>query len=743
MRPRLIAACPGRIGAPVQVSGAFAAAVLVLLSACGDSHLTTPPIEMIDYPDAPRGVHVDVYHGTQVADPYRWLEDIGSDETMHWVRAQDSVARVYGDAVLRRHSHIAVRVKELSDYPGVGDFVRRGEYYFYLETSPDLPQPILYAEHHARGTREVVVDPNLLSTDGSIAIGDYSPSPTGDVIAFALVRGGSRYFDWYFKDMKTGAALQDTLLAARIPVGPTTLRNPWTPDGSSFYYTRYADRDRIDETIRPTRLELIHHELGTSHSADTVVYSRPDDFQVRFDGIVTEDGAYLVVHERQEEGEVVLVHDLRRPGSGFQRLAADANATFAFLGGAGSQLFFQTNHDAPRGKVIRVDPSRPEPSEWETVVPQTHETLENGFKFDERLVLMYVEDVNNFVRVHDLRGQLEHRVAIPSGLVWNFYMRYWSGVTGGGGQPVVYIRNLGITSAGTIYRLDLNTGALSVERRSGTPFRIEEYETTQHFVTSRDGVTVPMFVTHRKGLELDGSAPTLLWVYGAFGFTARPYINPKYATFLQLGGVLAMPNIRGGGAYGNDWQAAGSRGNKTRSIEDAVAAAEWLIEQGYTSPSRLVIEGNSAGATVGGGALTQRPDLFGAAILEVPITDMLRAVTLHGGTGWINTFGTPTIESEFDSLYSYSPYHKAVPGVCYPPVFIAAGDLDVTAVPSHAYKMTAALQHANKSCEQENPILLRVDWGTDHGANKPQSNREAEYVAELTFLAEVLDLPER
>lgn len=716
----------------------FIAAAFVLLgcqhsSDVGEAHLA--------YPTTERGSESDSYHGIKVEDPYQWLEEMNSKKTLDWTHKQDSVARNFVEG-LPGYEQIRNRVAELSGHGKVGDYVERGDFYFYIESVPKQPQAVLIAERVETGKRKILVDPNLLSDDGAVAIVDYSPSPSGKLLTYALVNGPSRYYDWRTINVATGEEYSETVSAALLVTGSSAFRNSWTKDEAGYFYKRFSQIDRESPSTTPAGLGLYFHRLGELQVEDVLVFERPDNDNIRFDGVVSDDGTYLVIREYNglPDGDAIFYKELNDANAQFKPLIKGEYASFNFLGNQDSHFWFMTNHSAVNRRIIEVDIQNSSSSRWKELVPEANDALDQAFVFGDRFLLSYLHDAVSFVRIHETNGHFVREVPLPVGLVWNMFMRYWSGFTGGRHEQFAFIRNLGINSAGSIYSLDMNSGDLTMQKRSKTKFRIEDYVTEQVFFNSADGTRIPMFLTHKSGIELDGQHPTLLWAYGAYGFTAQPFFNAKYAAFLEMDGILAMPNIRGGGAYGLDWYESGSRAQKTNTIDDICAASEWLIQNGYTSATKLTLEGNSAGATVVGGALMKRPDLFGAVIMEVPITDMLRAIKFKGGDGWVSTFGTPEIEEEFHALRSYSPYHTVNPEACYPPVFIAAGDKDVTAVPMHAYKLTAALQFAQESCQDASPIILRVDWGTDHGQNKPETNRQAEYVAELTFLHYALKL---
>ncbi|MBZ0114900.1 MAG: prolyl oligopeptidase family serine peptidase [Thermoanaerobaculia bacterium] len=679
---------------------------------------------------------VDTYYGQRVPDPYKWLEEMESEEVKEWARLQDRHARREVES-LPTHAAIAERLRVLNGFKRVGDVVQRAGTRLFLEGGSGRAQPALLARDTASHRATVLFDPLEADPTGELAIADYSLDPSGTRVAVALVEGPSRQFDWIFLDARTGDRLPDRLTDARIGTGRSAARNPWSDDGESFFYTRPLEAGA-------GRSQLLCHRFGTSQQEDVVFFERPDLPGLRFDGLVSTDGSQLVIHQWGESigGEAVVAMDPRSASSVVRHVTGKVAGKLSYLGGRGAQFWFMTDEDAPRKRIVRIDLGVAGSGTRQEIVPESADTLAQAYLFGDRLVLAYLREARNVLQIRSLEGELQFEIELPDGLIFGYSLRYWAGITGSPFEDVVFVRSLGPTSAGSIYQVDLTSGELSIAERSGTPFDMEGFTTEQVHFESDDGTRVPMFLVHRKELSRDQTYPTLLWVYGAYGFTAQPYLNTFNSAWLEMGGILAMPNIRGGGVYGEAWRIAGSRAAKIHSVQDTIAAAQWLVAQGYTSPERLAVFGNSAGATAAGGAMALRPKLFGAGIYEVPVADLLGASRFKGGKDWLDTFGTPDNEAEYRAMRSYSPYQNIDPNSCPIPSFIAAGDQDVTAVPMHAYKLTAALQWATRSCaEDPPPVLLRMDWGTDHGANKPVPNRLAEQAAELAFLSEVLGAP--
>ncbi len=671
--------------------------------------------------------HVDSYHGLQVSDPYRWLEDLDSPEVQAWARAQDREARRWLEGAGQGAAATGL-VEAMSAYRKVGDLVERGEYRFFLAIEPEASEPTLWVQHLRTGQRRPLVSPDASPT----ALVDYAPSPSGERLAYALAAPGERQYTWHFLNVVSGSPLSSLPARGRIATRSVADRNPWSADGARFYYVVEADAKGS-----PARIVRTHP--GSPALPDVVVHEAAETH--RCEAVASPDGAYLVVREWPRGAAGALwIYPLQdqRPRV---RLDAGSDTSLEYVGNSRETFFFLSS-GGTNSRVLRTDLSSDGATDLRPAVAAAAEPLDQAFLFGNHLVLVYSHRARQRIRVHALDGSLRHEVAIPDGLVWNLAMRHWSGFTGDRESRRMFIRSMGITSAGAIHALDLDAGSMRIEVPAGIPLALEDLATEQVTLRSGDGQSVPMFLTHRKGLRRDGSHPVLLFVYGAFGWTARPFINAKYASVLSLGGIHAMPNLRGGGIEGEAWHAAGRGARKGNTILDVIAAAEWLIAEGYTKPGRIALDANSAGSVAAVGALIRRPELFGAAVLEVPIADLLRATDLPGGQAWVDEVGAPVTRADADRLLELSPYHRVDARTCYPPTLITAGDLDTTAVPSHAYKLAAALQHANASCAQPSPVLLRVDWGSDHGANKPEPQRRAEWTAEVAFLARVLGLRE-
>jgi len=660
---------------------------------------------------------VDELFGRRVEDPFRWLERLDDPEVAAWARARDAAARAWlaAEAPL---AAAARAVDAMSAYRKIGDLVERGGRRFYLAVEPGDPAPRLWVEERDGGARRLLVPP----APAPWQLVDYAVSPDGARLAYAVAAPGERDYAWSFLDVASGEPLPGAGARGRIAVRAAGERNPWSADGATFVY---VDAGEPDARRRIVALGVggdalaVLHECDAARRCEAVVGPRDE----------------VVVRESGDDGDTLWLRSLA--GGAPRRLAG--GGSWQYVGAHGRARFLLTDDGAPRRRIVAVDLGVDgAPSPPREVVAESPLPIEQAHLFGGRLVLLVSRAARSEVRIHALDGALERAVTLPDGLVWNLAMRHWSGLTGDPESSTAFVRSLGPTAAGSILALDLAGGALTVAVRADIPLPLEQLASEQVTVPIDGAAPMPMFLVGRRDAPRGEAARVLLFVYGAFGWTARPFLNAKYAAWLDAGGVIAMPNVRGDGVHGPDWHAAGRGINKGSSARDVARAAEWLIAAGRAAPGRIALDANSAGTVAAGAALLARPELFGAALLEVPISDIVRATSLPGGEGWGAELGAPTGRAELDRVLSYSPYHLALAARCPPPTLVTAGDLDTTAVPSHAYKLAAALARAGEGCERRSPALLRVDWGTDHGANKPEPQRRAEWAAELAFLDAVM-----
>jgi len=655
----------------------------------------------VQYPETRKDDQVDDYHGTTVADPYRWLEDDNSAETLAWVSAQNQVTLSYLDQIPYR-SQLKQRLQELYNYPRYGIPSRSGAYYLWSKNDGLQNQSVLYVQEGLNGEPRVLLDPNQLSPDGTVRLMAGEASRDGRYFAYYLSSGGSDWLDGHVLEIETGNALKDDLRWLKV----TGLG--WFGDG--FFYSRYdAPQDGHDLSARNDGHQVYYHRLVTAQADDRLVYEDKTHPQ-RFHTVqTTEDErfAILTVSERGQgkDGNALFFYDLSGQEAVFTPIVAEVtNDRFQVVDNVGDKFLILTNQDAPNGRVVLYDPA----AGWKDVVPETTDTLSSVSTQGGKLFITYARDVTSHPYVYSLEGRMENPIALPG-----------PGTAGGFGgrreDTSAFYAYSSFNYPSTIFRYDIATGESSAFRESAIKgFKAADYETVQVFYTSKDGARVPMFLVHKRGLKLDGNNPTLLYGYGGFNITVAPEFNPLRLALLEQGFVYASANLRGGGEYGETWHQAGMKRQKQNVFDDFIAAAEWLITNKYTSPAKLAITGGSNGGLLVGAVINQRPELFRAAVPQVAVMDMLRFQKFTIGWNWIADYGSSDNPEEFQALYRYSPIHNIRAGVTYPATLITTADHDDRVVPAHSFKYAATLQaEANPA----NPALIRIDTQSGHGAS--------------------------
>jgi prolyl oligopeptidase len=684
------------------------------------------------YPAARREDVVDTYHGVQVSDPYRWLEDPDSDEARGWIAAQNGLTESYLAAIPARDA-IRRRLTELSDFDAYGVPEKVGERYFFTMRQGLQNQAVLYWMRGRDAEPTVLLDPNRLSDDGTVSLARHEISDDGAYLAYGLQHAGSDWIEWRVRKVDTGEDLDDVVRWSKF--GSVA----WSHASDGFYYGRFpAPEEKQRLTGMNLGQKLYFHRLGTPQSEDALVYERPEEPKFGFQPRVTEDGRYLVVGVTRGTGpqNLVLYRELgprrgrrgapagvaARPGQDMVTLIGAFEAQFRFVGNDGAVLWFQTDLDAPRGRLIAIDLRKPERAHWREVISQTEATLDDVSLVGNRFFASYLEDAHSRVWVHDREGKRLGEVSLPG-------IGTAQGFSGKRGDGETFYSFTGFTTPATIYRHDVASGRSEVFRQPQVAFDASRYEVTQVFYQSKDGTRVPMFLAHARGLARDGKNPTLLYGYGGFRISVTPTFSPMRALWLEMGGVLAIPNLRGGGEYGDTWHQAGTRLQKQNVFDDFIAAAEWLIAQGVTTPGQLAIQGRSNGGLLVGAAMTQRPELFAVALPAVGVMDMLRFHRFTIGWAWVDDYGSADDPDQFRAIHAYSPYHNLRPGR-YPATLVTTGDHDDRVVPGHSFKFTAALQVAQQG---EAPVLSRIETRAGHGAGKPTTMLIAEDADILTF----------
>ncbi len=688
--------------------------------------LFADPGKPLVYPKARKADVVDDHHGVKVADPYRWLEDEYSDETEAWIKAQNRLTFGYLEQIPER-AKIKKRLTHLWDYEKYGLPTKRGRRYFFSKNDGLQNQSVLYWTKSLIGEPKVLLDPNKLSEDGTIAISGRSFSYDGKLMAYGLSSAGSDWKEWKVRDVDTGKDLDGHLEWVKFSGAS------WTKDGKGFFYSRYPEPDEKAKLHQANYYhKLYYHRLGTPQSEDVLVYERPDQKEWGFGGEVTDDGRYLIIHvwKGTHPENLIFFKDLQKQNAEIVELISEFEAEFNFIDNDGPVFWFFTDLDAPRKRIIAVDTRNPQRSNWKELIPEAKETLRSANVVGNQFVATYLKDAHSQVRLFDTRGKFFRELPLPGlGSAFGFGGRRKDSET-------FYVFT-NYTDPGTIFHLDMTTSVSNIFRRPKVDFNPDEYETRQVFYKSKDGTKVPMFITSRTGLPLDGNNPTLLYGYGGFNASLTPYFSVSNLVWLEAGGVYAVANIRGGGEYGRDWHDAGKKLEKQNCFDDFIAAAEWLIANKYTSSRKLAIRGASNGGLLVGACMTQRPDLFGACLPAVGVMDMLRFHKYTIGWAWVSDYGSADDPEEFKALYAYSPLHNLKPGTAYPATLITTADHDDRVIPAHSMKFAAALQEAHSGTA---PVLIRIQTKAGHGAGKPTKMRIDEATDIWAFLVETLDI---
>ena len=653
------------------------------------------------YPESRVEEVVDDYHGTRVADPYRWLEAGNDPQVAAWVEAQNHASRNWLDAFPGR-DRIVQRLRQLWDYPRVGLPSHRGERYFFQRNEGLQNQPILYVQEGAGGEPKELLDPNRLREDGTMALTNLEICEDGTRLAYGLSESGSDWQEIRVREVATGKDRPDVLRWVRF----TGIA--WTADGDGFFYSRYADPATVPAADAHFFQKLYHHRLGDDQEQDRLIYERPEDRMLGVSPAITEDGRFLLIHvfRGTDKDNEILLQRLDRPDEPIRPLMAGFDAAWGFLGAIGDDLFFRTDRGAPRGRVVRVNAGEPEMIH--DVVPECDDVLDFGAVAGGRLVLAYLHNAHHRLEQRRADGGGRRPIELPGiGSV--------TGLSGRGRDRELFVAFSSFTLPTTGYRYDVESGAMDVFHAPEIDLDPSLYETRQVWFESRDGTRVPMFLVHRNDVAQDGDNPVRLYGYGGFNINITPAFNPTNIVWLEHGGVLAYPNLRGGAEFGEEWHQAGMLANKQNVFDDFIAAGEWLIENRYTRRQRLAIQGGSNGGLLTGACLVQRPDLFGAVVAQVPVLDMLRFQLWTIGRYWVPEYGSSEDPEQFPTLLAYSPYHNLQPAE-YPPTLITTGDTDDRVDPAHARKFMARLQAAGTS---PSPALLRVELRAGHGAGKP------------------------
>lgn len=677
----------------------------------------------LKYPETQKVNQIDIYHGVEVADPYRWLEDPDSAETKAWVEAQNQVTFNYLSQIPQREE-IKRRLTQVWDYEKYGIPFKRGDRYFYYKNDGLQNQSVLYVLNSLDDEPRVLIDPNLLSADGTVSLSGVAISKDGNLMAYALSYSGSDWKEWHVRNIETGEDLPDIIKWSKFSGAS------WTHDHQGFFYSRY------DEPNPETKHEdvnyyhkLFYHKIGTDQSQDILVYHRPDQKEWGFSGVVSEDGRYLIISVwlGTDPKNLLFYKDLTVPNREVVELISEFKAQYSFIDNEGSVFWIETDLDAPRGRVIAIDITQGNQTE---IIPEQAETLQGVSVVNHQFVAAYLKDAHSQIKIFNLDGSWVRDVVLPG-------LGSAGGFDGDRADTETFYSFTSFTTPTTIYRYNMLTGESSVFRQPQVDFNPADYESQQVFYHSKDGTRIPMFITHKKGIKLDGNNPTYLYGYGGFNISLTPSFSVSQLVWMEYGGILAIPNLRGGGEYGEEWHQAGTKLNKQNVFDDFIAAAEWLIANKYTCREKLAIGGGSNGGLLVAACLTQRPDLFAAVLPAVGVLDMLRFHKFTIGWAWCSDYGSPENPEEFKALYAYSPLHNLKPGTHYPATLITTADHDDRVVPAHSFKFAAALQAAQAG---EAPILIRIETKAGHGADKPTTKIIEEVADKWAFLFRVLGM---
>lgn len=680
------------------------------------------------YPPTRRVDHVDDYHGTKVPDPYRWLEDDvrKSKEVADWVDDENKVTEAYFKDIPERET-LRSRLTELWNYEKYSAPMKEGGRYFFLKNTGLQNQFVLYTQDSLESEPRVLIDPNTWSKDGTVALGPWTVSDDGKYIAYSQSEAGSDWQTWRVLSVDTGKALGDELKWAKFSGAS------WTKDGKGFFYGRYKE-PKAGAQFQSLNLnqELYYHRLGTPQADDVLVYRRPDHPDWGFGPHVSEDGRYLIitVWKGTDSKFRITYKDLIEPYSMPIDLIETFENDYSFIGNDGPIFFFRTDRSAPRGRLIAIDIRKPDRASWKELIPEAKDNLTGINLVGNMFVAKYLRDAKTQVKIYSIGGKFVRDVDFPG---------IGSAVGFGGKQTdtETFFVFSSFATPPSIYRYDMISGERSLVRQAKVKFNPDDYEVKQVFCTSKDGTKVPMFITHKKGLELNGSNPTLLYGYGGFNIPLTPAFAVSRLAWLEMGGVFAQANMRGGGEYGEDWHRAGTKLKKQNVFDDFISTAQWLIDHHYTQPAKLAIEGRSNGGLLVGAVMTQRPDLFGACLPGVGVMDMLRFHQFTAGRFWVDDYGSSDNPEEFKALFAYSPYHNIKKGTIYPPTLVTTADTDDRVVPGHSFKFTAMLQYCQAGPA---PVLARIETRAGHGGGKPTSKVIEETADEFAFLVKNLGM---
>lgn len=678
---------------------ALAAVVLGVIVSCASKQETI--IELMDYPETKRVDVVDTYFGVEVPDPFRWLEDDRSEETAAWVAAQNKVTFNYLEQIPFRNA-IRERLNEIWDYPRYGTPFKEGDYYFFFKNEGMQNQSVLYIQEGLDGEPMVFLDPNKLSPDGTTSLTTLRVCNNARYLAYGVSHGGSDWNEFYVMDIKTGEHLEDELKWIKFS------GIAW--HGNGFYYSRYEAPEGSELSVKNENHRVYYHRLGTSQDEDIRIFENKEKPLRNFSAAVTSDETFLSIYERETtQGNALYVRKLTQDNAPFVKIADGFRYNHSVIDNIDNKLLLFTNRNAPMYKLVLVDPKNPAEENWKEIIPEKEMVLRSVSLAGDRIVAHYLKDASSRVYLYDYDGQKTGELALPTlGTLGSF--------SSDKGENTAFFSFSSFTFPSNTYKYDVAENSYEIYKSSEVDFDPEKYEIKQVFYPSKDGAKIPMFIVHKKGLKLDGNNPTLLYGYGGFNVSVLPRFNVSTLILLENGGIYAVANIRGGGEYGKEWHEAGTKLQKQNVFDDFIAAAEYLVDNKYTSSQKLAIRGGSNGGLLVAACVNQRPDLFQVALPAVGVMDMLRFHKFTIGWAWTGDYGSSEDSTEFHYLLGYSPLHNIKEGINYPATLVTTADHDDRVVPAHSFKYIAELQAKHRG---DNPVLIRIETQAGHGAGKP------------------------
>jgi prolyl oligopeptidase len=684
----------------------------------------------LHYPDTKKVEQTDDYHGTKVADPYRWLEDDvrKSKDVEAWVEAENKVTNAFLESIPEREA-IKQRSTDLWNYEKFSAPFKENGRYFFFKNNGLQNQNVLYVQDSLTGEPKMLLDPNTWSKDGTVALAGLEASDDAKYLAYGVAEAGSDWNTWHVFDVNTAKTLDDELKWVKFSGAS------WTRDNKGFYYSRFPEpkKDAAFQDLN-LNMKLYYHKVGTPQGEDKLAYERPDNPKWGVGGTVTEDGKFLVISVNDgttSRKSWIAYQDLSDPNSKPVDLVPDHENKLFLLGNDGGVFYFLTDYKAPKMQVVAIDSKKPGRENWKTIIPEAKEVIDDANLVGDRFVVSYLKDAKTAVKVYGLDGTFVRDVELPG-------IGTASGFGGKRSDTETFYSFSSFATPPSIYRYDIKTGESKLLRQAKVKFDPADYEVKQVFYASKDGTKVPMFIAHKKGVKLDGNNPTLLYGYGGFNISLTPGFSVSRLQWMEMGGVLAVANLRGGGEYGDEWHRAGTKLQKQNVFDDFIAAGEFLIQEKYTSNKKLAIQGGSNGGLLVGACMTQRPDLYGACLPAVGVMDMLRFQKFTAGRYWVDDYGSSDNSAEFNELYKFSPYHALLKNgpQKYPATMVTTADHDDRVVPGHSFKFAAALQ-ANQAGPA--PVLIRIETKAGHGAGKPTSKAIEEVADQWAFLVKTLD----